>query len=155
MPPISIILPLKRNIEEKFAVLRIGNNYNATTGYNTFKQAQEDGAIVMAYGYVYSPGGLGQAVSRKERLARQKYSILTLGLTSSFIYNVVTFVMVGVSLYALAHLYTVLSSDPIIKHTKKCKYCRQRINEKVGLLGVWPSCVYSVLMVVVFSLSGV
>jgi large conductance mechanosensitive channel len=50
MPPISIILPLRRNIEEKFAVLRLGNNYNATTGYNTLRQAQEDGAVVMAYG---------------------------------------------------------------------------------------------------------
>lgn len=50
MPPISIILPLKRNIEEKFAVLRTGNNYNATTGYNTLRQAQDDGAVVMAYG---------------------------------------------------------------------------------------------------------
>ena len=50
MPPISIILPLKRNIEEKFAVLRTGHNYNATRGYNTLHQAQEDGAVVMAYG---------------------------------------------------------------------------------------------------------
>ena len=50
MPPISIILPLRRNIEEKFAVLRLGNNYNATTGYKTLRQAQEDGAVVMAYG---------------------------------------------------------------------------------------------------------
>lgn len=49
----------------------------------------------------------------------------------SFIYNVVSFCMVGISLYALAHLYTILSADPIIKHTKKCKYCKQRINEKV------------------------
>jgi len=99
MPPISVILPLKRNIEEKFAVLRTGNNYNETTGYNTLKQAQEDGAVVMAYG--------------------------------SFIYQVVSFVMIGLALYALAHLYTLMSTDPIIKHTKKCKYCKQRINEKV------------------------
>jgi large conductance mechanosensitive channel len=49
----------------------------------------------------------------------------------SFIYQVVSFVMVGFALYALAHLYQLLSTDPIIKHTKKCKYCKQRINEKV------------------------
>lgn len=50
MPPISVILPLKKNIEEKFAVLRTGDTYNETIGYNTLKQAQEDGAVVMAYG---------------------------------------------------------------------------------------------------------
>lgn len=50
MPPIAIVLPLKRNIEEKFAVLRTGDTYNETQGYNTLRQAQEDGAVVMAYG---------------------------------------------------------------------------------------------------------
>lgn len=39
--------------------------------------------------------------------------------------------MLGFALYGLAHFYTMVSHDPIIKHTKKCKYCRQRINEKV------------------------
>ena len=39
--------------------------------------------------------------------------------------------MVGFALYGLAHVYTLLSHDPIIKYTKKCKYCRKRINEKV------------------------
>lgn len=53
MPPLSVILPLNRNIEEKFAVLKSGPNYNTTTGYNTLLQAQEDGAVVMAYGCVY------------------------------------------------------------------------------------------------------
>ncbi|KAF4126853.1 large conductance mechanosensitive channel [Geosmithia morbida] len=38
--------------------------------------------------------------------------------------------MVGVALYSLALLYTLFSADPIIKHMKKCKYCKQRINEK-------------------------
>lgn len=50
MPPISVILPLRKNIEEKFAVLRTGDTFNDTIGYNTLKQAQEDGAVVMAYG---------------------------------------------------------------------------------------------------------
>ena len=50
MPPLSIILPLRRNIAQKFAVLRIGQNYNETVGYNTLQQAQDDGAVVMAYG---------------------------------------------------------------------------------------------------------
>ncbi len=48
-----------------------------------------------------------------------------------FIYQLVSFVMVGFSLYGLAHIYTLVSHDPIIKFTKKCKYCRKRVNEKV------------------------
>lgn len=102
MPPIAIILPINKNIEEKFAVLRAGPNYNASApsgGYNTLNQAQSDGAVVMAYG--------------------------------SFIYQMVSFVMVGFSLYGLAHVYTLLSHDPIIKYSRKCPYCLKRINEKV------------------------
>ncbi|KAK4160759.1 putative large-conductance mechanosensitive channel [Cladorrhinum sp. PSN259] len=48
LPPISVILPLNKNLEEKFAVLKQGESKGA--GYNTLKQAQEDGAVVMAYG---------------------------------------------------------------------------------------------------------
>jgi large conductance mechanosensitive channel len=54
MPPISVILPLNKNMEEKFAVLQKGPNYNATSGYNTLHQAQDDGAVVLAYGWVSS-----------------------------------------------------------------------------------------------------
>ncbi|KAI1381938.1 gated mechanosensitive channel [Hypoxylon crocopeplum] len=50
LPPLSVILPLRRNMNEKFAVLRAGPNYNDEDGYNTLEQAQNDGAIVMAYG---------------------------------------------------------------------------------------------------------
>ncbi|KAM0255002.1 hypothetical protein ACHAQJ_006230 [Trichoderma viride] len=101
MPPISIILPINKNIEEKFAVLRPGPNYNSSSpsgGYNTLHQAQSDGAVVMAYG--------------------------------SFVYQTVSFVMVGFSLYGLAHVFTLVSHDPIIKYSKKCQYCLKRINEK-------------------------
>lgn len=51
---------------------------------------------------------------------------------SIFIYQVVSFVMIGFSLYGLAHIYQFISHDPIIKHTTKCKYCRQSISEKVS-----------------------
>lgn len=50
MPPLSVLLPINKNIEQKFAVLRVGNNYNESIGYNTLHQAQEDGAVIMAYG---------------------------------------------------------------------------------------------------------
>lgn len=49
-----------------------------------------------------------------------------------FLYQLVSFIMVGFALYGLAHVYTLLSHDPIIKYTRKCKYCRKRINEKVS-----------------------
>ncbi|KAK3491742.1 large-conductance mechanosensitive channel [Neurospora crassa] len=50
LPPISVLLPLNKNLEEKFAVLRSGANH-PEEGYNTLKQAQADGAVVMAYGF--------------------------------------------------------------------------------------------------------
>ncbi|KAI0135301.1 gated mechanosensitive channel [Daldinia grandis] len=50
LPPISIILPLRRNMGEKFAVLRPGPNYDNEGGYNTMEQAQGDGAVILAYG---------------------------------------------------------------------------------------------------------
>ncbi|KAF7547807.1 hypothetical protein G7046_g8887 [Stylonectria norvegica] len=49
MPPLSVILPLNKNIEEKFAVLKAGPEYKKI-GYNTLQQAQDDGAVVMPYG---------------------------------------------------------------------------------------------------------
>lgn len=52
LPPLSVLLPLNKNLEEKFAVLRSGPHRPHDTGYNTLKQAQDDGAVVMAYGYV-------------------------------------------------------------------------------------------------------
>ncbi|KAK4034579.1 large-conductance mechanosensitive channel [Parachaetomium inaequale] len=51
LPPLSVLLPLNKNLEEKFAVLRAGPHRPGDGGYNTLKQAQEDGAVVMAYGF--------------------------------------------------------------------------------------------------------
>jgi large conductance mechanosensitive channel len=50
MPPLSVIFPINKNIEEKFAILRPGETYDPDVGYNTLQQAQDDGAVVMAYG---------------------------------------------------------------------------------------------------------
>lgn len=44
---------MSKNLDEKFAVLKGGPRYEETSGYNTLKQAQNDGAVVMAYGYVF------------------------------------------------------------------------------------------------------
>jgi large conductance mechanosensitive channel len=54
LPPLSILLPLNRNMDEKFFVLRPGPNYEEQDGYNTIDLAQQDGAVVMAYGYVFT-----------------------------------------------------------------------------------------------------
>lgn len=50
LPPLSVLLPLNKNLEEKFAILRPGDNYT-NDGYNTLQQARDDGAVVMAYGF--------------------------------------------------------------------------------------------------------
>jgi large conductance mechanosensitive channel len=56
LPPLSLIPGMNRNMEGKFAILRRGPNFNKTDGigYNTLQQAAEDGAVVMAYGYLPS-----------------------------------------------------------------------------------------------------
>ncbi|KAF6813733.1 large conductance mechanosensitive channel protein [Colletotrichum sojae] len=50
MPPLSVLFPLNRNIEEKFAVLRGGPNYSHENKYTTLERAKDDGAVVLAYG---------------------------------------------------------------------------------------------------------
>ncbi|TAQ87214.1 hypothetical protein B7494_g4458 [Chlorociboria aeruginascens] len=101
LPPLSLLPFVNRNLEEKFAVLRRGPNYHDSKahGYNTLKQALEDGAVVLAYG--------------------------------TFINKVLNFAGVGLAMYTLASVYEWVSSDSIIKHTQKCKYCRKRISMKV------------------------
>ncbi|KAI0023087.1 gated mechanosensitive channel [Xylariomycetidae sp. FL0641] len=98
LPPLSVILPLNRNMDEKFAVLQPGPNYERLKGYTTLHQAQDDGAVVLSYG--------------------------------GFVSKVISFLMLGVSLYGLAALYQLLSKDPIIKRKVKCRYCRKDISEK-------------------------
>jgi large conductance mechanosensitive channel len=52
LPIISLLPFLSRNLDEKFAILQRGPSYNSTisTGYNTVKQALDDGAVVFAWG---------------------------------------------------------------------------------------------------------
>ena len=50
LPIISLLPFINRNFDEKFAVLKKGPNYEQNSGYNTLKQALDDGAVVMAYG---------------------------------------------------------------------------------------------------------
>ncbi|KGO74398.1 Large-conductance mechanosensitive channel [Penicillium italicum] len=55
LPIISLLPFLNRNMDQKFAVLSKGPNFDQQYGYNTLHQAREDGALVLAYGYVNPP----------------------------------------------------------------------------------------------------
>ncbi|MCJ1456225.1 hypothetical protein MMC28_006585 [Mycoblastus sanguinarius] len=48
----------------------------------------------------------------------------------TFLNKLFNFLGVGISLYTIAHVYTWVSKDSIIKNTVKCKFCRKRISEK-------------------------
>lgn len=133
LPPLSVLLPLNKNLEEKFAVLRSGPHRPRDTGYNTLKQAQDDGAVVMAYGCVFFcvfllTSGCVWSGCVVECLLGGRHSF--------FLNRLLNFMGVGFSLYGLAAVYQYFSQDPIIKHTVKCRYCRKRINEKVSDLNV-------------------
>ena len=56
LPILSLLPFIKRNFEEWFAVLRPGPAYGSGggRGYQTVQQALDDGAVVMAYGCVFS-----------------------------------------------------------------------------------------------------
>ncbi|KAJ4356733.1 uncharacterized protein N0V89_004769 [Didymosphaeria variabile] len=100
LPLISLLPFLARNLDEKFATLKHGPNYNSTisNGYNTKGQALSDGAIVFAYG--------------------------------NFLDKIVRFVLIAVSLWIIASLYSRSSGDNIVKKQIKCKYCRKWKSEK-------------------------
>lgn len=53
LPIVSLLPFLNRNMDQKFAVLSKGPNFSEPEGYNTVQQAREDGALVLAYGYVF------------------------------------------------------------------------------------------------------
>ncbi|KAJ5370669.1 Large-conductance mechanosensitive channel [Penicillium cataractarum] len=50
LPIVSLLPFLNRNMDQKFAVLSQGPNYVEGEGYNTLKQARDDGALVLAWG---------------------------------------------------------------------------------------------------------
>ena len=116
---------MRRNFDEKFAVLKRGPHYAKGHRYNTVKDALEDGAVVMAYGYVLSILISKSCVAEEEKGFN--------GEGRSFVNNVIQFFVLGLSLYSIALIYTSISHDTIIKHTVKCKYCRKSISEKVSV----------------------
>jgi large conductance mechanosensitive channel len=107
LPPLSLLPFINKQLDEKFAVLRSGPNYNETQtwGYNTLQQAIDDGAVVLAYG--------------------------------NFIDKLINFFGIGLSLYLLSLLYQALSHDTIIHETTRCKFCKKFISVKVWLCYLW------------------
>jgi large conductance mechanosensitive channel len=100
LPIISLLPFLSRNLDEKFALLKHGPQYNpnVSNGYNTVKQALDDGAVVFAYG--------------------------------SFLDKVVRFICIALALWAFALAYSRGTDDNIVKKQVKCKFCRKYISEK-------------------------
>ena len=70
------------------------------------------------------------------------FALSALVLFSNFINKVFNFIGIGVALYTVALVYGWASSDSVIKHTVKCKFCRKRISEKVGFALFFP-CFWS------------
>jgi hypothetical protein len=66
-----VILPLHRNLDEKFLVLRPGPHYKEQRGYNTVQLAQQDGAVVLAYGYVFVTNNTKKKKKKKERRSKR------------------------------------------------------------------------------------
>ncbi|KAH7361154.1 large-conductance mechanosensitive channel [Pyrenochaeta sp. MPI-SDFR-AT-0127] len=91
LPVISLLPFLARNLDEKFAILKHGANYNGTitNGYNTIEQALADGAVVFAYG--------------------------------SFLDKLVRFFAIALALWTIAMLYSRGSGDNIVKRQVRWK----------------------------------
>jgi hypothetical protein len=53
----------------------------------------------------------------------------------TFLNKVFKFMGIGIALYAIVRLYIYCSDDEtIIKHEKKCQYCRKKISLKVWIV---------------------
>lgn len=100
LPPLSLIPGMNRNMEGKFAILRRGPNFNKTDGI----------------GY-----------NTLQQAAEDGAVVMAYG---SFLNQILKFLGVGFALYGVASVYEMFTSDPIIKHMVKCKYCRKRISVK-------------------------
>jgi large conductance mechanosensitive channel len=115
LPPISLLPFMSRNMEELFWVLRKGPHYSHS-GYNTWQQAIDDGAVVMTYGYWLS----------LHLVAMTLYFYV-----SVFLDKTLHLIGIGATLYLMASLYTYFTKGTIIKRQVKCPYCKKYISAKV------------------------
>lgn len=102
LPPISLLPFINKNFDEKFAILRHGPSYNRSSPHS-------------------------QPYNTLQQALDDGAVVLAWG---SFFNKLLNFIGVGLSLYIIAQLYSWISSDSIIKHTVRCKYCRKYISEK-------------------------
>jgi large conductance mechanosensitive channel len=109
-------------MDQKFAVLSKGPNYSHEIGYNTLRQARDDGALVLAYGYGNSDLKLSILPDSNTELYRV------------FIETLLNFLGVSLTLYAVGHVYMFIFHNKIIKPTVRCPYCKQYISDQVSLL---------------------
>ena len=78
LPPLSVIFPLNRNLDEKFAVLQAGPNYGKQGGYNTLAQAKADGAVILSYGSVTTAAAFSSRAlltSARQHLRRPRHQL--------------------------------------------------------------------------------
>lgn len=54
-------------------------------------------------------------------------------LSRAFLNEFISFVGIGLTLYAVGQVYTYFSDDVVIKRTVKCRYCRKWISSKVRI----------------------
>lgn len=99
LPIISLLPFLSRNFEEKFIILRTGAN--------------PDENITQGYNTVQQALDDGAVV-------------WAWGL---FIEKLLHFVMISISLFMIASLYSWAARDNIVKKQVKCRYCRKWISE--------------------------
>ncbi|CAG8961770.1 hypothetical protein HYFRA_00006313 [Hymenoscyphus fraxineus] len=102
LPPLSLLPFVHKNLDEKFAVLKRGPHYNTTHG--------------------------GHGYNTLDQATADGAVVMAYG---AFINKLLNFFGVGLALYIVAAIYDRWDgSEPIIKHTVKCKYCRKRISAR-------------------------
>lgn len=63
---------------------------------------------------------------------------MVLHIDRLFIETILNFLGVSLTLFAVAHLYTFISHNKIIKPTVRCRYCKKFISVEVSILSVLP-----------------
>ena len=100
LPIISLLPFLSRNLPEKFATLKHGPNYNSTISNGYNTKGQALDDGAIVFAY------------------------------GNFFDKIVRFLLIAISLWAIATTYSKVSDDNIVKKQVKCKYCRKYISEK-------------------------
>lgn len=124
-------------------MLKPGPDYEKTGGYTTIDQAVTDGAVILAYGCVFSwisyllplpfsPSAISARGTERDAHRTDWGFLLLLMLDiRRFVAHLINFLSMGFALYGMAAIYQKASKEPMIRRQVKCRYCRKWINEKV------------------------